>query len=124
MQRISSGTKPPDPDGESNGLALCALHHKLFDLVTFTVDREGVLRMSDQAHGKEGFEEVLLRFHGQRPRLSQRPEWTPTVSHLEWHGREVFRGSARHAAPSRRANRAPGRCRAGSSPAARLLASY
>src|SRR5581483_7980059 len=26
----------------------------------------------------------------------QRPEWQPMGEHLEWHGREVFKGEARH----------------------------
>ena len=42
------------PDEESNGLALCVLHHKTFDLGAFTVRPDGVLLVSDQAHGTEG----------------------------------------------------------------------
>src|SRR5262245_29078361 len=44
------------PDAESNGLALCALHHKVFDLGAFTV-AGGVLVVSDQANGSTGFQE-------------------------------------------------------------------
>src|SRR5215469_13726089 len=80
------------PDIESNGLALCVLHHKTFDLGAFTVNREGVLFVSDQAHGTDGFHETLLRHHGRTIRLPQRPEWSPDPSFAEWHGREVFKG--------------------------------
>jgi len=38
------------PETEDNGLALCVLHHKTFDLGAFIV-REGVLLVSDQANG-------------------------------------------------------------------------
>ncbi len=38
------------PDEESNGLALCVLHHKTFDLGAFTIGRDGVMLVSDQAH--------------------------------------------------------------------------
>jgi putative restriction endonuclease len=44
------------PDRECNGLALCVLHHKTFDLGAFTLNGEGVLLVSDQAHGTAGFE--------------------------------------------------------------------
>jgi putative restriction endonuclease len=87
------------PDEEGNGLALCVLHHKTFDLGAFTVSREGVLLVSDQAHGTEGFEEVLLRHHGRKARPPQRPEWAPSPEHLDWHAREVFKGAARHQDP-------------------------
>lgn len=84
------------PDQESNGLALGVLHHKLFDLGAFTLDQGGLLLVSDQVHGSAGFHEVLLRHHGGQVRKPQRPEWAPATEHLEWHGREVFKGEARH----------------------------
>jgi putative restriction endonuclease len=84
------------PDREDNGLALCVLHHKTFDLGAFTLSNEGYLLVSDQAHGTAGFEEALLRHHGQPVRGPQRPEWRPGAEFLVWHGREVFKGAARH----------------------------
>lgn len=83
------------PDVECNGLALCVLHHKTFDLGAFTVEN-GVLLVSDQANGTTGFNEALLAYHGKPIREAQRPEWRPVGVHLEWHGREVFKGEARH----------------------------
>lgn len=83
------------PDVESNGLALCVLHHKTFDLGAFTVTRDGVLLVSDQAHGTEGFHETLLSRHGRPVRQPQRGEWGPTPDALDWHAREVFKGAAR-----------------------------
>jgi putative restriction endonuclease len=83
------------PETEDNGLALCVLHHKTFDLGAFTL-REGVLLVSDQAHGTTGFEEALLAYHGRPIRDPQRPAWRPHPGHLDWHGREVFKGAARH----------------------------
>ena len=84
------------PSEESNGLALCVLHHKTFDLGAFTINPEGVLLVSDQAHGTEGFHQALLRHHGGRIAQPQRPVWKPALEHLDWHAREVFRGAARH----------------------------
>jgi putative restriction endonuclease len=84
------------PDREANGLALCVLHHKTFDLGAFTLHPEGVLLVSDQANGTAGFHEALLRHHGKRVRAPQHPEWQPHADFLDWHGREVFKGAARH----------------------------
>jgi putative restriction endonuclease len=84
------------PDREGNGLALCVLHHKLFDLGAFTVNADGRLLVSDQANGTEGFQEALLRHHGRPVRQAQRPEWCPEAGFLKWHLHEVFKGAARH----------------------------
>src|SRR3954452_23471904 len=83
------------PETENNGLALCVLHHKTFDLGAFTVS-QGVLLVSDQANGTTGFQETLLTYHGKPIRDPQHPDWRPEPRHLEWHGREVFKGEARH----------------------------
>jgi putative restriction endonuclease len=83
------------PDRESNGLALCVLHHKTFDLGAFTLNHEGVLLVSDQVNGTVGVHEGLLRYHGQPVRAPQRSEWRPEQEFLAWHGREVFKGAAR-----------------------------
>ncbi len=74
------------------------LHHKTFGPGAFTLSPEGVLLVSDQAHGTAGFEEALLRHHGRRARQPQRPEFKPEAAFLGWHGREVFKGAARHLA--------------------------
>ncbi|MCE9562118.1 MAG: HNH endonuclease [Planctomycetes bacterium] len=83
------------PDTEINGLALCVLHHKVFDLGAFTVS-DGVVLVSDQANGTTGFAESLMAYHGKMIRPPQHPDWMPEPKHLEWHGREVFKGDARH----------------------------
>jgi putative restriction endonuclease len=80
------------PDQESKGLALCVLHHKTFDLSAYTVSSGGVLLVSDQANGGEGFQETLMRHHGKTIRSPQRPEWKPESVFLEWDAREVFKG--------------------------------
>lgn len=83
------------PETEDNGFALCVLHHKTFDLGAFTV-REGVLFVSDLANGGSGLQETLLAYHGKPIREAQHPDWRASPRHLEWHGREVFKGGARH----------------------------
>jgi len=83
------------PDEETNGLALCVLHHKTFDLGAFTVAK-GVVLVSDQVHGTSGFHETLMAYHVGTVREPQRREWRPESRHLAWHRREVFKGDPRH----------------------------
>ena len=83
------------PDEERNGLALCSLHHKLFDRGVFSLDPERRLIVSESAHGNEGFDEWLMRFHGTVIQLPQRSSYTPLNDYTEWHISEVFKGNPR-----------------------------
>jgi putative restriction endonuclease len=83
------------PDTEQNGLALCAMHHRLFDYGAFTV-RDGRVVVSTKAIGEVRFHEYLMAFHGEPIRPPQSPEHRPDPAHFEWHGREVFKGKPRH----------------------------
>jgi putative restriction endonuclease len=85
------------PDEENNGLALCSMHHKLFDRGVFTIDHETRrFLVSDQANGNGGFEEWLMKYHGQSIRMPIAPDYQPKVSYLQWHFKEVFRGNKRY----------------------------
>lgn len=81
------------PDEQCNGLALCSLHHKVFDLGAFTVV-DGKVVVSELVNG-EGSEGVLLRFHGGGLRRPVREEWSPHADFLGWHRQEVFKEGAR-----------------------------
>ncbi|RKD24549.1 restriction endonuclease [Ammoniphilus oxalaticus] len=84
------------PDEEENGIALCSLHHKLFDRGVFTFNKSKKLLVSEKAHGTNGFEEWLLRYHGQPIREPISPHYQPKQSYLDWHVHEVFKGEARY----------------------------
>lgn len=83
------------PDSEENGIALCALHHKLFDRGVFTITDQREMMVAEHAHGTHGFEEWLMRYHGQKIRMPIHPLYLPRASFLHWHSREVFKGPAR-----------------------------
>jgi putative restriction endonuclease len=78
-----------------NGLALCSLHHKLFDRGAFTLSDDREILVSELAQGESGLEDWLLRHHRRPARPPQRREDRPDPAHLRWHRREVFRGDAR-----------------------------
>ncbi|MDQ1910551.1 HNH endonuclease [Paenibacillus sp. GD4] len=84
------------PDTEENGIALCSLHHKLFDRGVFTITEERELLVAEQAHGTNGFDEWLMKYHGKKVRTPIHPLYTPKDNFLNWHIREVFRGPARY----------------------------
>ena len=83
------------PDTEANGVALCTLHHKIFDLGAFTIHTDHRVLVSEQAHGSGQFEEVLLRHHGRQISQPSRPEHISSPKYLAWHRREVFKEGAR-----------------------------
>ena len=83
------------PDMENNGIALCSLHHKLFDRGAFTIMEDMKLKVSEIAHGTIGFKEWLLAFHDTEIRPPQRQSYFPETDYVKWHVREVFKGYAR-----------------------------
>ena len=83
------------PDSVENGLALCSLHHKLFDRGVFTLSEQLEVRVSEYAHGSVGLEEWLMAFHNREIRLPQRQAYYPNQDFTGWHIKEVFKGPYR-----------------------------
>lgn len=83
------------PDVETNGLALCVLHQRLFDRGAFSLSEQLKILVSDEANGSEGFQEWLMRFHGQRLKFPQRLSYYPDEKYVSWHVKEVFQGDYR-----------------------------
>lgn len=81
------------PDHVQNGIALCVLHHKLFDKGAFTLSQPAdgsVVLVSEAVVGTTGFDEWLGRYHRQAIRAPIRSTYHPAGQHLDWHLREVF----------------------------------
>ncbi len=83
------------PASVSNGLALCSLHHKLFDRGAFTVTEDRRVMVSEELHGSEATEQWITRFHGHALRVPRRPAQQPEAAFLAWHRHEVFREPGR-----------------------------
>lgn len=78
-----------------NGMALCTLHHRLFDEGAFTVLEKRTkfeVLITDMADGL-GFNESLKRFQGTFLHIPNRLSDQPEPMFLKWHRREVFRSS-------------------------------
>lgn len=84
------------PDIESNGLALCSLHHKVFDLGGFTVRPDQFqLVFSQQVIASESVKQILLGYHGAGLILPQSRSYYPAPQFLDWHRKEVFKAPER-----------------------------
>ena len=86
------------PDIEPNGLSLCALHHKLFDLGAFTVepsDHRAVFSQHAISGGRRMASE--LQFHGRAIHPPQRADLLPAPEFLAWNVKNVFKAPARQA---------------------------
>lgn len=79
---------PDDPD---NGLALCSLHHKLFDRGALGVDESYRVKVSDRFTGRTPAARTVYELHGVE--LKPRPgSVVPAKQHIAWHDREVYKG--------------------------------
>lgn len=86
------------PDAVPNGLALCTLHHRTFDRGAIGLARvpDGFrLIVSESVNGQSEPLRRLLARHGRPVRGPQRSCQRPRRDFVDWHRREVFRGSPR-----------------------------
>lgn len=85
------------PDTESNGLSLCSLHHKLFDLGAFTLEpiQHRVIYSQLAISGNRGIGGEL-QFHGKPIHPPQDPGFLPWPAFVEWNRDNVFKKPARH----------------------------
>ncbi len=81
------------PDDLDNGLALCSLHHKLFDRGAIGLDEQLQIIVSSAFSSRTSAGRSTYGLHG-RP-LKPRPGTAaPAEVHVMWHAREVFKGIA------------------------------
>jgi putative restriction endonuclease len=79
------------PDDLDNGLALCTLHHKLFDSGVLGLDDGYRVQVSPRFGGTSSAATAVRDLHG---RELQPPSGAPlpALVYVEWHDREVFKG--------------------------------
>jgi putative restriction endonuclease len=84
------------PDVVQNGIALCSMHHKVFDLGVFTI-RPGTYEMvfSQALNGNDEARGRLLAYHGASLVMPQSTQDKPSDEYLDWHEKQVFKKPAR-----------------------------
>ena len=79
------------PDSEENGLALCSLHHFLFNCGAFTLSDRLQVLVSKNAKGRsKADKEQLHRFHGEKIKLPSQMYY-PRIHFTDWHMHNVFK---------------------------------
>jgi putative restriction endonuclease len=80
------------PDTLDNGLALCSLHHKLFDRGILGLDDDCAVMVSRRFSARTSFGRAVYDLHGHR--LRPRPGTSlPAEQHVHWHRVQVFQGA-------------------------------
>ncbi|MDK1475477.1 HNH endonuclease [Streptomyces sp. 549] len=86
------------PDDVDNGLCLCSLHHKLFDMGVLGIGEGQRILVSQRFVGRSpAARENVVSLAG-RPLIGPQPgARTIASAHRSWHGEQVFHGSPRPA---------------------------
>jgi putative restriction endonuclease len=80
------------PDDLDNGLALCSLHHKLFDRGMLGLDDDVTVLVSQRFSARTPHGRAVYELHGRR--LAPRPGTPlPAERHVAWHREQVFHGA-------------------------------
>ena len=78
------------PSIVSNGLALCSLHHKLFDRGAFSLSETFKIEVSARVNGSVGLKEHLAPFSSNPIMLPSVTAARPNQDFVRWHRTEVF----------------------------------
>jgi putative restriction endonuclease len=79
------------PDSLDNALALCSLHHKLFDLGVLGLSCRLTIIVSARFSARTLAGRAIYDLHGRE--LSPRPGTAvPAANHVSWHAHQVFKG--------------------------------
>ncbi len=85
-------------DDVTNGIALCALHHRLLDGGAFSFEPNSgdlFLIVAEDARGGTGFQDWLMRYHRKPIATPFHPENRIAEANIVWHKKEVFKSRAR-----------------------------
>jgi putative restriction endonuclease len=78
------------PSIVSNGIALCSLHHKLFDRGAFSLSETFKIEVSARVNGSVGLREHLAPFSSNPIMLPSVTAARPNQDFVRWHRTEVF----------------------------------
>jgi putative restriction endonuclease len=78
------------PCKETNGIALCTLHHKLFDRGAFTILPDSYRVKVSQRVAGSGKEDWLSKFNDKKIAIPSDYNLRPDSSYVKWHFNEVY----------------------------------
>ena len=83
------------PSTVDNGVCLCPVHHKAFDLGAIGLTDDLHVVVSQRVHGGDATRLWLLDLHNQRLRGPQAGVALPRPEFVQWHRHEVFKSPGR-----------------------------
>ncbi|MFE5210578.1 phosphorothioated DNA-binding restriction endonuclease [Streptomyces sp. NPDC056600] len=86
------------PDEVGNGLALCSLHHTLFDVGVLGILPDLRIQVSPLYVARSAAGRATDMLHGQPVALPRPGRPRPSPEHVDWHARQVFKGAGAAAA--------------------------
>lgn len=81
------------PDAPDNGLALCSLHHKLFDRGALGLDGDHRIRVSGEFTARTEAAKRVYDLH-EKQLTPRRGTPLPAREYVDWHATQVFKGDA------------------------------
>lgn len=81
------------PDSEDNGMALCSLHHKLFDRGAIGLDENHRIQVSALFSARTESAKSVYDLHD-RELNPRRGTSLPAAEHIAWHSNQVFKGTS------------------------------
>lgn len=82
------------PDKVENGVAMCALHHKMFDRGVIHINKDMKLIVAHDVKGSPPHTTRLSNRSGRRIHTPSQAANEPDYQYLSWHRQEVFRDNA------------------------------
>lgn len=82
------------PDAPDNGLALCSLHHKLFDRGVLGLTLDLRVQVSAAFTARSPAARRLYDLHQQTLPSGRPGRIEPAAEHLQWHHRQIFKAPA------------------------------
>ena len=79
------------PDTEDNGLALCVLHHRLFDRGALGISPDYRILVSQHVHGGAQTAQYITYLSGQSLQRPVSGAKSVSPEFVEWHADQVFR---------------------------------
>jgi putative restriction endonuclease len=84
------------PDTEDNGIALCTMHHKMFDFGIFLIEPQTfIVKVSEGVSCFNSANDYVLAFHNSKIHQPIRKSYYPRDEFLHWHRNEIFKGMVR-----------------------------
>jgi putative restriction endonuclease len=84
------------PDELANALALCALHHALFDLGVLSITEDRRIRVSNLYVARNEAGQAVDALAGKPLLIPRLRQPTVDVVYITWHHRQVFKGGVRN----------------------------